>query len=149
MVRIGFCWSLWWTRRPGMLRFMGSRRVGLDWATELNWNFLKKRPLFKWCCPRKIFPLKFCPFHFIILPALFFSKPLVISDAVCLSLSLRSSIVFGCHLSLISFNVNSLLRWNSVTNLSFFFYDKMSVATKIFHPGVLRFWYCIKLDIPH
>ena len=26
----------WWTGRPGMLRFMGSQRVGHDWATELN-----------------------------------------------------------------------------------------------------------------
>ena len=28
--------SLWWTGRPGMLRFMGSQRVRHDWATELN-----------------------------------------------------------------------------------------------------------------
>ena len=29
----------WWgTGRPGVLRFMGSRRVGHDWATELNWT---------------------------------------------------------------------------------------------------------------
>ena len=28
--------SLWWTGRPGVLRFMGSQRVGHDWATELN-----------------------------------------------------------------------------------------------------------------
>ena len=28
--------SWWWTRRPGMLRFMGSQRVGHGWATELN-----------------------------------------------------------------------------------------------------------------
>ena len=27
--------SWWWTGRPGMLRFMGSQRVGHDWATEL------------------------------------------------------------------------------------------------------------------
>ena len=27
----------WWTGRPGELRFMGSQRVGHDWATELNW----------------------------------------------------------------------------------------------------------------
>ena len=26
--------SWWWTGRPGMLRFMGSRRVGQDWATD-------------------------------------------------------------------------------------------------------------------
>ena len=30
--------SGWWTGRPGMLRFMGSQRVGHDWATELNWT---------------------------------------------------------------------------------------------------------------
>jgi len=27
----------WWTAGPGVLRFMGSQRVGHDWATELNW----------------------------------------------------------------------------------------------------------------
>ena len=30
--------SWWWTVRPGVLRFMGSQRVGHDWATELNWT---------------------------------------------------------------------------------------------------------------
>ena len=30
--------SWWWTGRPGILRFMGSQRVGHDWATELNWT---------------------------------------------------------------------------------------------------------------
>ena len=30
--------SWWWIGRPGVLRFMGSQRVGHDWATELNWN---------------------------------------------------------------------------------------------------------------
>ena len=29
--------SWWWTGRPGMLRFMGSQRVGHNWATKLNW----------------------------------------------------------------------------------------------------------------
>ena len=28
----------WWTGRPGVLRFMGSQRVGHDWATEVNWT---------------------------------------------------------------------------------------------------------------
>ena len=32
--------SWWWTGRPGMLRFMGSQRVGHDWMTELNWTEL-------------------------------------------------------------------------------------------------------------
>ena len=27
-----------WTGRPGVLQFMGSQRVGYDWATELNWG---------------------------------------------------------------------------------------------------------------
>ena len=29
--------SWWWTGRPGVLWFMGSQRLGHDWATELNW----------------------------------------------------------------------------------------------------------------
>ena len=34
--------SWWWTGRPGVVRFMGSQRVGHDWLTELNLVF---RPL--------------------------------------------------------------------------------------------------------
>ena len=30
--------SWWWTRRPGVLRFMASQRVRHNWATELNWT---------------------------------------------------------------------------------------------------------------
>ena len=30
--------SQWWTGRPGMLQFMGSQRVGHDWATDLIWS---------------------------------------------------------------------------------------------------------------
>ena len=30
--------SWWRTGRPGVLWFMGSQRVGHDWATELNWT---------------------------------------------------------------------------------------------------------------
>ena len=28
----------WWTRRPGMLWPMASRRISHNWATELNWT---------------------------------------------------------------------------------------------------------------
>ena len=28
----------WWTERAGVLWFMGSQRVGHDWASELNWG---------------------------------------------------------------------------------------------------------------
>ena len=30
------CW--WWIGRPGVLRFMGSQRVGHDWAIDLIWS---------------------------------------------------------------------------------------------------------------
>ena len=45
----------WWTGRPGVLRFMGSQRVGHDWETELNWKPSCGRGLFleSWrhmCC---------------------------------------------------------------------------------------------------
>ena len=30
--------SWWWTGRPGVLWFLWSKRVGHDWATELNWT---------------------------------------------------------------------------------------------------------------
>ena len=45
--------ELWWTGRPGVLWFMGSQRVGHDWATELNWIpqykiiFLKNEFMFR------------------------------------------------------------------------------------------------------
>ena len=33
--------SWWWTGRHGVLRFIGSQRVGHDWATKLNWTEIK------------------------------------------------------------------------------------------------------------
>ena len=44
--------SWWWTGRPGMLRFMGSQRVGHDWATELSriyQNFAETLELSYYC----------------------------------------------------------------------------------------------------
>ena len=36
--------SWWWTGRPGVLRFMGSQRLGHDWATELtDWLTVKEK----------------------------------------------------------------------------------------------------------
>ena len=34
--------SWWWTGRAGVLQFMGSKSVGHDWVTELNWSFIWK-----------------------------------------------------------------------------------------------------------
>ena len=36
-----------WTGRPGELQFMGSQRVGHDWATELNWTEIYVTKMFK------------------------------------------------------------------------------------------------------
>ena len=46
--------SWWWTERPGVLRFMGSQRVGHEWATELNWN------LKTWILHNSHFDFKVC-----------------------------------------------------------------------------------------
>ena len=50
--------SWWWTGRPGVLWFIGSQRVGHDWATKLNWTVAYGTPgplfplffLLPWCC---------------------------------------------------------------------------------------------------
>ena len=34
--------SWWWTGWPGVLWSMGSQRVGHNWVTELNWNWIYK-----------------------------------------------------------------------------------------------------------
>ena len=31
----------WWTGKPGVLQFMGSQRVGHNWATDLNYRLYK------------------------------------------------------------------------------------------------------------
>ena len=36
----------WWTGRPGVLQFIGSQRVGHDWATEPNWNELNEKSIY-------------------------------------------------------------------------------------------------------
>ena len=36
--------SWWWTGRPGVLRFMGSQRVGHYWPTDLIWSDLITQP---------------------------------------------------------------------------------------------------------
>ena len=41
--------SRWWTRRPGVLWFMGSQRFRHDWATELNWAALCGPVIRTWC----------------------------------------------------------------------------------------------------
>ena len=42
--------SWWWTGRPGVLWFMGSQRVGHDWAAELNWTEINHVPIMACNC---------------------------------------------------------------------------------------------------
>ena len=45
--------SLWWTGRPGVLRFTGSHRVRHDWVTELNWAELMQHFATPWTVARQ------------------------------------------------------------------------------------------------
>ena len=49
--------SWWWTRKPGRVQFMGSQRVGHNWATELNWM--------NWTCFRQILLYLICVLYFL------------------------------------------------------------------------------------
>ena len=40
--------SYWWTGRPGVLWFMGSQRVGHDWATEMDWMYTSIKIWIPW-----------------------------------------------------------------------------------------------------
>ena len=56
--------SWWWTGRPGVLRFMGSQRVGHDWVTDLIWTVSRWQvcPIGSWChCETTSLSL-WCPF---------------------------------------------------------------------------------------
>ena len=39
--------SCWWTRRPGVLQFMGSQRVRHDWVTELDLEWENEEEVMK------------------------------------------------------------------------------------------------------
>ena len=50
------CW--WWTRRPGLLWFVGSQRIGHNWVTELNWT--------EWLVMLSIFPCTCSPSVYLL-----------------------------------------------------------------------------------
>ena len=80
--------SWWWTMRPSMLPFMGSRRVGNDWATELNWTELNV-PLVS-----LIFLKRSVVFHILLF------------SSISLHWSLREA-----FLSLLAFVWKSVFKW--------------------------------------
>ena len=77
--------SWWWTGRPGMLQFMGSRRVRHDWVTELNWTELKTIYNFLWKKTTTT-KLQTKPNHLLFcLSGIVNSKPNSISNTLCLT----------------------------------------------------------------
>jgi len=64
-----------WTGRPGVLRLMGSQRVGHDWATELNWTKLKQQYEPNSLVHKEFRDSLLCSFHHIIQMNWFSSQP--------------------------------------------------------------------------
>ena len=69
--------SWWWSGRPGVLRFMGSQRVGHNWGTKLNWTeswlkfceVKKKKELILGSHPHMVFQAEskvYCIFHHLL-----------------------------------------------------------------------------------
>ena len=56
--------SWWCTGKPGMLQFMGSRRVRHDWMTELNWPLsqLQWNSVSEWPAYKHLIPLTYSLF---------------------------------------------------------------------------------------
>ena len=100
--------SWWWTRRPGVLWFMGSQRVRHDWATELNWPELNacqttnSRPIsftvFAKFCTYKVWLVECtqgwlspsCPWYLVILQHVIFSCKSPFSSMASLTPQVRA-----------------------------------------------------------
>ena len=98
--------SWWWTGRPGVLRFMGSQRVGHDWATKLNWNIYAWVPIFLHLLSNNVHYLIFNLCHSanalfcnFIIPGIF-RIALYLTHHLCLSLSFPfmffAFLILGC-----------------------------------------------------
>ena len=74
----------WWTGRPGVLRFMGSKRIGHDWATELNWTQLND------CC---VSFFSFLVLVLIVIFQLLLYGGMDRGSKICLTCSLWTSLV--------------------------------------------------------
>ena len=90
--------SWWWTRRPGVLWFMGLQRVGNDWDSELNWTELSLQV-------REVF---FFFFHSFLIPWIFISNSIFCQPFMCLSWCLWNH--FAIHTPLLFFTC-LLCRW--------------------------------------
>ena len=108
--------NLWWTGRPGVLRFMGSQRAGHDWATELNSTPVLSSEYVDAQCgnsPNLLRKEHFHPFHSLLLrkSGIFaLLHPSVLFTSFPLSRKLSESLLIGLFFVLSMFiNLFSLL----------------------------------------
>ena len=113
--------SWWWTGRPGMLQFMGSKRVRHNWATELNWTELS-------------FATTFLFLTFLIGPSLSFSwyvwlmvYQFYLSFQRTMSVSLIFILLFSLHFIYFSYNFSDFFPPTNITFCLFLFFYFLSV----------------------
>ena len=97
--------SWWWTERPGMLQFMGSQRIGHNWATELNLRpLLYSSSVYSWqlflISSSSVRSLLFLSF---IVPLLAWNVPLIppvflrVFSSISLHYSLKKAFLANCN----------------------------------------------------
>ena len=122
--------SWWCTGRPGVLRFMGSQRIGHDWVTELNWVIKTNISLIltsPHCLCKNLLSFQFLSILFsnIFLLCAFYlhCRCYFSNEGPCLLLQLEGQGITPLHLSVPISNISSipfLAICHHLTNLSQF-----------------------------
>ena len=96
--------SWWWTGKPGVLRSVGSQRVGQDWGADWNWIGIEL------LCSAKIKKKKKAAFAVLLLPIRYNTLLLIIAEMLCSAL-LQSPFqdVFPSHLLTVYGSIIELL----------------------------------------
>ena len=144
--------SWWWTGRPDVLRFMGSQRVGHNWATELNWTELTDHGYFT-VLPSGLLPTRFSLIlksgileaHFSVI---FFYRQAIraVKKAKLEKGSFLStySCIFGCRSLLLHEGFSNCTKWGLLSSCSTWaFHFGGSVSCRARAPGMwaLQLWH--------